>query len=415
MAWCFRSALIVCLGCLSSSLHADGLYLNGVSPRSIGRGGTNLGFADNGGIIFDNPAAMANVQGRGLFDASVDVLITDFEYSDPQNPHVTTSSGTPLPQISTILKSPDGRFAYGLGLFVPAGFTQSYDMQGSPLQPGPQHYESYGSLIKILPAVAWKATDRLSIGGTLGVAVSQVELQAPYFLQSVGLPSALDLNVDGAGLTASVGLQYELTETTTVGFTWQSKTHINMDGDTRVALGPGIDALYDTDMTVQWPRSLALGVRQEIGEKHVVSADTTWYNWSETFDNFRIVLGSPTNPFFPPGVKEPFPLDWKDTVSMRLGYEYHIDARRTARLGYVYHPNPIPNSTLTPFIQAITEHAFSCGYGFQVLKCEVDLAYMLTMGDSQSVGTSAFLGGDFDNSRHDATTHAVCVSLIKRF
>ena len=30
---------------------ADGVILDGVSPRSLGRGGTNLGYADNGAMI----------------------------------------------------------------------------------------------------------------------------------------------------------------------------------------------------------------------------------------------------------------------------------------------------------------------------------------------------------------------------
>ena len=58
---CIRLLAAAALLVSAASAFADGLFLNGVSPRSIGRGGTNQGFADNGAVIFDNPAAMTRV------------------------------------------------------------------------------------------------------------------------------------------------------------------------------------------------------------------------------------------------------------------------------------------------------------------------------------------------------------------
>ena len=227
----------------------------------------------------------------------------------------------------------------------------------------------------------------------------------------------MDLETDGVGLAASVGLQYQATDTTVLGFTWQSENRIDLEGRTRVTVPvpPGAQSTYDTDLTIHWPTSLALGIRQEIGQRHVVAADVTWFNWGDSFDQTTINLRSPSTPGFPPTVNDPFPLNWDDTVSLRLGYEFDLGECQTLRLGYVYHPNPIPNSTLTPFIQAITEHAVSAGYGFEFQGWNVDLAYMFTTGETQQVGTSAFLGGDFSNSTHKARTHAVAVSLIKPF
>lgn len=400
---------------LSTRSPADGLFLNGVSPRSIGRGGTNLGFADNGGVIFDNPAAMTRVPGAGLVDIGANVLVTDFEYSDAENVLASSSIASPLPQISTIVKTEDGRFAFGCGVFLPAGFSEEYEMFGPPLLPGPRHYESFGSLAKILPAVAWQVTDRLSLGATLGVGFSQVQLEGPYVLQGAMLPTVMKLDSSGAALIGSLGLQYDLTDTTTVGLAWQSETRMDLDGKTFVSLAPGIASEYETDVRIKWPRSIGLGVKQQMADYHTVSADVTWMNWSETFDTVSLHMSAPTSPFFPPAVVEHIPLRWDDSVALRLGYEYDLGSQETLRLGYVYHANPIPNATLTPFIQSTTEHGLSCGYGLPIFGCELDLAYMFTFGRDQQVGTSAFVGGDFDGSTHRAQTHAACISLIRRF
>ncbi|MCC7420147.1 MAG: outer membrane protein transport protein [Planctomycetaceae bacterium] len=399
----------------SRSLLADGLFLNGVSPRSIGRGGTNQGFADNGAIILENPAAMTNVEGRGLFDIGGDLLFTDFLYSDPANSRASSTTVAPLPQMSGIYKTEDGVFAFGLGVFVPAGFSQNYTMNGPAPFVGPQEYQSYGSLIRILPAVAIQLTEDLSIGGTLGVSISEVELRGPYALQSLGgLPTLTDLDVDGTGINGSIGLQYLLTETTTLGLTWQSQTNMDLKGKTNVILPGGLSSDYDTKLGIKWPQSVAFGVRQQLGS-HVFAADLIWLNWGDSFDNYTIKLSNPSTPGFPPVVNDPLPLRWKDTLSVRLGYEYDLGDNQTLRLGYAHHPNPIPSSTLTPYIQAITQNAFSGGYGFRVFDWDVDLAYMFTVSGTERVGTSAFLGGDFSNSTHSGQTHAACLNLIKRF
>ncbi|HEV3005593.1 MAG TPA: hypothetical protein VGX78_14100, partial [Pirellulales bacterium] len=61
-------ALFVCVwvACASRWAMADGVVRDGVGSISTGRGGTNLGFADNGAILLDNPGAMVNVANNGL-------------------------------------------------------------------------------------------------------------------------------------------------------------------------------------------------------------------------------------------------------------------------------------------------------------------------------------------------------------
>ncbi|WP_417847477.1 OmpP1/FadL family transporter [Thalassoglobus sp.] len=403
----------------SSQVQADGLFLNGVSPRSIGRGGTNIGHSDNGAILFDNPAAMTNIKGHWLNEVGVDILITDFEYQDEQNTRTASSSiGTPLPQISMIRKSADGHWAYGFGVFTPAGFSESYRMNGSFPFLGPQSYDSFGSLTKILPGLAYAPNDRFSFGGTLGVGVSHVEVESPYFLQSPGplqgTPTLLDLQGTGATLIWSAGMQYKLSEATTFGLTYQSESDFKLDGRAHVAIPTMGSSRYDADIKIKWPRSLGVGVKHQLTRRGTFSADVIWFDWSSAFKDLNIALNGPETPGYPE-VNETLPLDWSDTVSIRLGHEIDLGRCQTLRFGYVYHRNPIPRTTITPLIQAITEHGLSTGYGFVFHGVEIDLAYMLTIGKDVHVTNSQLVGGDFNNARHGAVTHAISVGAIKRF
>lgn len=402
----------------TSTVLADGVMLNGVSPRSIGRGGTNIGFADNGAVLFDNPAAAVNVEGNGLFDIGTNVLVTDFGYENPRNPQTTDLGVNALPQGALIMKTPGGDWAFGIGVFVPAGFSESYELKPTFPFSGTQEYRSYGSLTKILPGVAYKVTDQFSIGATLGVGLSTASLDGPYFLQNAGpltgLPTQMNLRGNGSTLVYSFGAQYLITEDTAVGVAYQSASRFQLVGSSDVT-APGLGSThYDAQIDATWPQQLGFGVKHNLTEKQRVSMDVIWFNWSNAFDEFGLQLTNPTTGGFPP-VTDQFPLDWNDTVSYRFGYEHQFTHSQVGRLGYVYNNNPIPTSTLTPWIQGILQHGFSAGYGFTWKKWQIDTAYMFCFSPRIGVEDSAFIGGDFDQSTHWAFTHDVGVSLIRPF
>jgi long-chain fatty acid transport protein len=415
----WKAALSACASIIvCSSVLADGVILQGISPRALGRGGTNQGFADNGGVLHDNPGAMTNVAGQGLVDVGMVGVITQFDYTDPSN-NVSTSDFCPLPQLSYIRKSEDGIWAYGIGTFVPAGFSEKYNMIGPAPFGGPQRYQSYGALMKVLPGLACQVTDQLSIGGTFGLGVSYSSLEGPYTLQNAGpvtgFPTLMKVHGTGATPVWSLGSQYLLTDTTTLGATYTSVSNFNLDGNTTVVL-PGIGAsTYHSTLEAKWPQSVAVGLREQISETRVFSTDVIWYDWSSAFNNFTLNLNNPGTPGFPPVVTEHFPLRWRDSYAVRLGMEQKVLGDNTLRLGYIHNTVPVPNSTITPFLQATLEHSFSIGYGTQWNGWNVDAGYMYLFGPTKHVGASSFLGGDFDNATHRAQAHAAFLNFIRPF
>ncbi|MBN2577673.1 MAG: outer membrane protein transport protein [Pirellulales bacterium] len=413
---------IVCLGLLlilMGEAFADGIMLNGLSPRSIGRGGTNLGFSDNGAILCDNPAAMVNIDGQRMIDLGVDMILTDLDYSNPRNAGESFINLCPLPQVALLRKSADGNWAYGVGLFVPAGFSGNYSLVSTVPVSGPQQYRSFGMLAKILPGVAYRATDRLSIGATLGVGFNHVELKGPYYIQGSsifhGVPTLMGVRENGATLIWSAGLQYLLTDATTLGLAYQSESRFKMSGDASVTIPSLMSSDFDAGMDITWPQTLGLGVRHELCPHRIISADVIWTRWSTAFNNFNLRLTNPSNPFFPAALNEQVPLHWSDGLSVRLGYERVLTGGQILRLGYCHCNNPIPKETLTPYIQGIAEHAFSAGYGFLYRRWNVDLAYMYSFSPEITVGASDFIGGDFDGGVHQAQAHCLSLSLMRQY
>ncbi|MEX2561476.1 MAG: outer membrane protein transport protein [Pirellulales bacterium] len=417
------SVLVLCaVALVGPRARADGLIRDGVGAISTGRGGTNIGHSDNAAVILDNPAGMVGIRGCGLFELGVDTLFTDLDYRDADPNDVDGKlKAFPAPELGYIRKSADGDFAVGLGLFIPAGFGAEYDMV-NPIV-GPSLYKSVGVLGKILPGVAYRLTDRLSVGGTFGVAISHAELEGPFFLQTgalAGVPTQFDLQATGAAPTGSLGFQYELTEATTLGLAYISESRFRMDGSLGVnvfGLAPfPVNSDFDAEVDLVWPRSLGVGFKHDLCRHRRISADVIWYDWSHAFDRLDLQLTNSSNPLFTgmlgPVIRDTFPLDWHDTVSLRLGYEWAPTLADVYRLGYVYHESPVPSTTLNPYVDGVLEHAFSVGWSRRRARGILNLAYQYSFGPERNVVDSAIVGGDFDNSTFEAQAHWFSVSWL---
>lgn len=414
------AAVMLMTAVATPSLYADGLIRDGIGAVSIGRGGTNLGFADNGTIILDNPAAMTNIAGTHLHDIGIDGVITDLHYADPGNSIDGEFSIFPSGMAGFVHRDPDSRLAVGMGAFAPAGFGARYYMDNPHL--GRSLYKSIGALAKVLPGAALQVTDRLSIGGTFGLAISHVELEGPFYTQTgsmKGMPSLFDLQSTGVTTAWGTGLQYHLTPATTVGLAYTSENQFNFDGSARTTMqtpfGP-ISSEFDSETRLTWPRSVGLGIKHRLCECRRIGFDVYWYNWSDAFDQMDITLSNATNPSVTalagPDITDQFPMNWKDTYSFRFGYEWESTPGRVWRTGYVYHDSPVPNNTLNPYLDGVLEHALSIGYSRPTKYGRVNLAYQFTWGPTRDVDNSHLAGNDFSDSSFTAAAHWLSISFL---
>jgi len=422
-------AAFVMLALTTSAALADGVIHDSVEAISDGRGGTNIAFSDNGGVLLANPAGILNGDGTGLFEVAGDTLITDLHYSNSINPD-TAAHIRPLelPMVSYFQKSDDGQWAWGLGVFAPAGFSAGWDLNNPVL--GNQSYKSFGSLVKFLPGIAYRPIEGLSIGATFGLAYSYEELESPFFIQqgpAAGAPTLIKLVGDGCTYTWSVGAQYQLTDTTMLGAAFTSEDRFSLDGhmDAQVflppPLGPApIGTHYESSAKLAWPATVGIGIKQDLTPRQRVSLDVVWVDWADAFNNLGLELSGSSNPLFThllgPAISQSIPLSWWDSVSVRTGYEWLYTDSSVLRLGYTYNSITIPSSNLTPWIPGILEHTFAIGWGTKFENnWRLDLAYQFMFGPQRSEGTSALVGGDFSNSTFNAEVHWISVALTHTF
>jgi long-chain fatty acid transport protein len=404
---------------------ADGIECDSMEATSGGRGGTNIAHSDNGAVLLSNPAGILNVDGDGLVEVGANGLLTDLHYSNPLNDDVAAKTRPmALPMASFIEKTPDGNWAFGLGVFAPAGFAAGWDLN-NPVE-GNQSYKSFGALIKILPAVSYRVADGLTVGATLGLAASYVALDTPFNIQTgpfAGTPVHMDIKGDGYAPTWSLGMQYDLSPVTTFGLAYTSEDRFSLDGHLHAdvyGLGPNpIPTEFNSRLNIVWPQSVGAGIKHQLTEHQRVSADVVWYDWTHAFQDAGLTLTNSTNPIFTqllgPSFHDSIPLNWYDSFSVRLGYEWFYSENNVFRAGYIYNSPQSPSATLTPLIPAILEHTFTVGHGTNFYGWRVDLAYQFSFGPEREVNTSALAGGDFSNSTLNAQAHWLMVSLTRQF
>jgi long-subunit fatty acid transport protein len=213
-------------------------------------------------------------------------------------------------------------------------------------------------------------------------------------------------------------LQYAITPRTTVGVAYTEESRFVFDGTTRATLitplGP-VGSDFDTQIDLVWPRSLGVGLKHELCDCQRIGVDVIWYDWSHAFDRLDLVFRNPSNPLVGalvgPELHDSFPMRWSDSVSLRLGYEWDASEVLTWRLGYIYHDSPVPDATLTPFLDGVLEHAFSVGVSRAYDRALLNLAYQYSFGRDRHVGQSDIVGGDFSNSTFDAQAHWISFSV----
>ena len=410
------------------SIHAE-TFAPSVDAKAAGRGGANLAFGDNGYVLNDNPAGLlgnfgyGGTQTRHFADASLVGLFPDLQYSDPENSKVSASNDPFGMGAFTIGRRLDDDVAIGFGVYSPAGFGARWNLEGPPGPlAGPQFYKSIGMLIRVLPGISYQATDRLRVGANLGVAISHVELEGPYFINSLplaGTPTLLDLQSTGTALTWATGLQYQATDNLILATRYQSQNRFQNNGNARVTI-PGLGtSAYDMTLDIVWPRSVGGGLQYAISPNRRLGLDVDWQQWSTAKNEIGILFKDPSNPLFSqvagPQIRESLPLQWKDNVVVKSGIEQDLSPGRTVRFGYGYNGDAVVSRTTSPYLPTILTHYFTGGYTFRRCCWEYNVAYQYSFRPTMHIGTSSLAGGDFSNSSLRTQAHWLFLGTSRKF
>lgn len=311
--------------------------------------------ADDASVAWSNPAAMTLLPAGKQVSIATHLLKPSFKFSNGSSTGAFANPGTgeggdggdwaAVPNgFYTMSINPKLRF--GVALNVPFGLKTEYD---SGWRGQMTALKSEIKTINVNPSLAYKVSDKVSIGGGLNVQHIKAELSA---FTGSGAAGNLKLNGDDTAYGYNVGLLVQATPATRFGVTYRSSIDYTVEGEAKYS-GPAAAVLrsdFRADLTV--PESVSASIFSALTPKWDVMADITWTRWSQ-LQQLNVIRT--TGSIAPPPSGGPagstltsLDFQWEDTYRFSVGGNYKWNDQSKVRMGVAYDKTPTQDATRTP-------------------------------------------------------------------
>jgi long-chain fatty acid transport protein len=352
------------LACKTAGAGGISLYEVGTADVGLASAGYSAR-AQDASTVFTNPAGMTRLAGDQL-TLGAQVLYGDLGFSIGQGTTPALGSnagGNPVGALPggglfySRSVSPD--FRIGLAITGNFGSVVKYD-DGWVGRYRAQEGTLLG--VSILPSVAWRVNENLSVGASLNAMVAKFENKVAVN-NIIGSDGSLRLDDNAWGFGANLGLLYEVNRGTRFGITYNSPVKLDFNAQPQWSdLGPGIRALLasrglletNVDLGVTVPQGVNAGFYHEIDPRWAVLGSVGWQQWSK-FGEVEIGVDS-NNP-----VGLTTKLNFKDTWHVAGGVQYRLSDAWLLNGGIAYDSGFQDNSAVALALPANAAWRFGIG------------------------------------------------------
>ena len=321
-----------------ANANAAGFHLREQSGAAMGNAfaGATAG-AENNSYAYFNVAGLTRQKGKqfnigGTYiapEASAKNIETTGTGSTSDVHNIVHSAVAPN---MTYSQQINDKYTFGLGINVPFGMVTKYDSDWAGAADG---VTSKVTAVTTTPMLAYKATDKLSLG---------VGLPIQYFkakLTSTKLAGDVKVEGDTVDVGYQLGAMYEFNDKTRVGVNYRSEINHKVKGEieSKIHTGhPMFGPLFNQDVSVRvdTPAMLSVGAYHEINDKWAVMAEYQRVFWN-SFDAIDIIGQDARNPLYGNTYTiNTTPENWEDADFYAVGTSYQIDDQWKLRLGLAY-------------------------------------------------------------------------------
>jgi long-chain fatty acid transport protein len=341
---------------LSGLAGANGFSLPVQDSLQIGRANAGaVAAASDASTVFHNPAGMTELVREQIL-AGATAIYAGYDVDDRGSTATTPGTGgVPVllpgqkgdPRSFEVVPTlfyarpmtPSRAFWLGIALTSPWGLGVQYDDDWFGRY---DSIETRLTTINLSPAMAYRITQWLSIGGGLNIEYADAKLTnaLPDTLAPGGPSPATDglakLTGDDVALGFNVGVLIKPWSRTRVGLHYRSPITHRLSGKLRVRDLPpplaGGNGRIDAETKLNEPDVAAIGIAHEPIAGTTLFAEAQWYNWSR-FNELQATFADGR----PDSVRRQ---DWKDTWSFYGGIEQRLFEHWTLRAGAGYEPTP---------------------------------------------------------------------------
>lgn len=419
MAGLLRSILRCILGLLLTvgSARAGGLYLYEIGSPDVGLAGAGYAArAQDASTAFTNPAGMTRLQQPSLL-AGAQPLYLNIDFSADRNTGVTGDSSDSngwLPAGGLYYVHPVGdKLAVGLAMTGYFGLALDYQdnwvgryyVQDTTLQAA-----------AFQPAIAYKVTDRLSVGAGVAVLYGIFEEKMAVNRGLDGLPDAqLKLEDEDWSVQLNLGVLFEPLDGTRLGLTYLSEADLDFSDRADVSgFGPTLTGILGLgsrtiDLGMTMPQAVMLSAYHDLNDRWALLANLGWQDWSE-FGKVEVAV-SDTH------VNLTTDLDYQDTWHVALGAQYRVSSPWLLTTGIAYDSAMMDEEDMGPTLPLGETWRFALGSRYDWSRdLTLGAAYELAWADDLDMDVERGpLAGRVAGTYENAAIHFVSLDGEWRF
>ena len=385
-----RKLIVVALsaGALASGpATAGGLiaYEIGTADVGLASAGYNAR-AQDASTVFTNPAGMTRLEGtQFLASGQLDYGSTKFSIGSGTSPALGTDNGGNSFGSDGWFVGGGAFLSYSVSPDLKLGFAMTGNFGGVVEYDDEwvgRYYVQQTKLVglSLVPAIAYKATDKLSLGASVTAMYGYYNQQVAINIPDARRPGAVvpsqraagdaQLSLDDKtwGWGVNLGLLYEFTPDTRVGFTWNSQVSLDFSAPAEFsnlgALGTDLQnagKLNSTlDVGINVPQQAMLSLFTQANDRWALLGSLGWQQWSK-FGQVQLGLqnaGSVTS-----SSSLTTDLDYKDTWHVAAGAQYKLSEPWLINFGIAYDSGFQDSSNVSPLLP--TNAAWRFGVGGQ--------------------------------------------------
>ena len=258
--------------------------------------------------------------------------------------------------------------------------------------------------------VAYKVDNKLSFG---------LSYTLPTSLTYTGGKATMDMTAqlnDAFGKAVMGAMMQGMTQA-------QAQTYVSgMFTQLGIDMSKGVVANYDLDVDLTFPSSIGFGVSYKATDCFMLAADVEYLMWESAFDKMTLKLKNGNNSNINKMMGNSgafdieFPMNWENSLMIKIGGEYLATKELTLRLGYAYNSNPVPQSTIFPIFPAVVENHVMAGASYKVSSpITINAAFEMALNNSVTASNPSLIANEFDGSTSELSTWFMHVGMSYAF
>lgn len=392
-----------------------------------GNGLANAGsaaLASDPSVLMSNPAGIAELKGTQI-SANAQVILGDLSFSRDSNNQFDGNEGGNslkwLPGASFFVSQQiDERSAIGFGMYGNFGLALDYDDDWAG-----RYFNQEAAVIGVSfqPTIAHKFTDQLTLGIGPRIVYAYYRNETAINNNLLGLRDAPDGQLEykdtDVGTGVNIGLLYDLSDRTKIGFAYTSKVKLEFEDspDVRKVSNPIINAALrrldvdslELDMNI--PQTATLSIAHQLDPQWKLLGSLGWQDWSD-FGEIGVEVDANAG-----GVDRTVDRQYKDTWHASIGTQYQATPQWRWSLGLGYDSSAVDDKDRTVDNPMGEAWRLATGVNYQVDEgLDLHLAYTLVwLGDMDDEQTKSRSGETLSGTYRNAALHILGGGATWRF